>query len=210
MTEESTKREQTRKFFFASGMFLLGFLFDRDNEDSYVLPKLRLISTGLHDVTSQGLGLCTQSLPWRILNVTCCSTTLELRAFLFFLFVVEWNLVHCYCGHNWPIVPAPDDDEWWWVWSSWCNVWQGKPEYSVQSCRNAVVSTTNPTWPDPGLNPGRRCGKPATGRHSYGTANCVPYSPSVRSTSQHSVRALCGLYATERCILQQRFLAPTA
>jgi hypothetical protein len=28
----------------------------------------------------------------------------------------------------------------------------------------------NPTWPDPGLNPGRRCGKPATNGLSYGTA----------------------------------------
>jgi hypothetical protein len=28
----------------------------------------------------------------------------------------------------------------------------------------------NPTWPDPGLNPGRRCGKPATNRLSYGAA----------------------------------------
>jgi hypothetical protein len=28
----------------------------------------------------------------------------------------------------------------------------------------------NPTWPDPGLNPGRRGGKPATNSLSYGTA----------------------------------------
>jgi hypothetical protein len=27
-----------------------------------------------------------------------------------------------------------------------------------------------PTWPDPGLNPGRRSGKPATNCLSYGTA----------------------------------------
>jgi hypothetical protein len=30
--------------------------------------------------------------------------------------------------------------------------------------------TTNPTWPDPGLNPDRRGGKPATNRLSYGAA----------------------------------------
>jgi hypothetical protein len=29
----------------------------------------------------------------------------------------------------------------------------------------------NPTWPDPGLNPGRRSGKPATNSLSYGAAN---------------------------------------
>jgi hypothetical protein len=28
----------------------------------------------------------------------------------------------------------------------------------------------NPTWPDPGLNPGRRGGKPATNRLSYGAS----------------------------------------
>jgi hypothetical protein len=28
----------------------------------------------------------------------------------------------------------------------------------------------NPTWADPGLNPGRRCGKPATKRQTYGAA----------------------------------------
>jgi hypothetical protein len=28
----------------------------------------------------------------------------------------------------------------------------------------------NPTWPDPGLNPGRRGGKPATNLLSYGAA----------------------------------------
>jgi hypothetical protein len=31
----------------------------------------------------------------------------------------------------------------------------------------------NPTWPDPGLNPGRRGGKPATNRLSYGAAKKV-------------------------------------
>jgi hypothetical protein len=33
----------------------------------------------------------------------------------------------------------------------------------------------NPTWPDPGLNPGRRGGKPATNRLSYGAAYLLPY-----------------------------------
>jgi hypothetical protein len=35
------------------------------------------------------------------------------------------------------------------------------------------LSTTNPTWPDPGSNPGRRGGKPATNRLSYGTASSM-------------------------------------
>jgi hypothetical protein len=32
------------------------------------------------------------------------------------------------------------------------------------------LSTTNPTWPDPGANLGRRGRKPATNRLSYGAA----------------------------------------
>jgi hypothetical protein len=34
----------------------------------------------------------------------------------------------------------------------------------------------NPTWPDPVLNPGRRGGKPASNRLSYGAANINTYS----------------------------------
>jgi hypothetical protein len=75
-----------------------------------------------------------------------------------------------YCGHFWPIVPAPDDG-WGWLWSNWWNEdWQGKPKYSEKTCPSATVSTTNPTWPDPESNPGRRGGKPATNRLSYGAA----------------------------------------
>jgi hypothetical protein len=40
---------------------------------------------------------------------------------------VRWDLG--YCGHYWPIVPAPDD-RWWWLWSNWWNGdWQGKQKY---------------------------------------------------------------------------------
>jgi hypothetical protein len=55
---------------------------------------------------------------------------------------------------NCPIVPSPDDR---WVWSSrWNKNWQGKPKYSEKTCSNAILSTTNPTWPDLGSNLGRR------------------------------------------------------
>jgi hypothetical protein len=50
------------------------------------------------------------------------------------------------------------------------NEWQRKPKYSEEICPSAAVSTTDPTWLEPGSNPGRRCGKPATDRLSYGTA----------------------------------------
>jgi hypothetical protein len=65
-----------------------------------------------------------------------------------------------YCGRFWPIVPAPDD-RWGWLWSNWWNEdWQGIPKYSEKNCPSATLSTTNPTWPDLGSNPGRRRGKP--------------------------------------------------
>jgi hypothetical protein len=61
---------------------------------------------------------------------------------------------------------------WLWCWIIWCNEdWQGKPKYSEKTCPSAALSTTNPTWPDPGSNPGRRDGKPATKRLSCGAAN---------------------------------------
>jgi hypothetical protein len=54
---------------------------------------------------------------------------------------------------------------WWWrIW--WNEDWQ----YSEKTRPSAILFTTNPTWPDPGLNPGRRGGKPATNRLSYGAA----------------------------------------
>jgi hypothetical protein len=59
---------------------------------------------------------------------------------------------------------------WLWGWRIWWNEWQGKPNYSEKTCPGATLSTTYPTWPGPGLNPGRRGGKPATNRFSYGAA----------------------------------------
>jgi hypothetical protein len=60
---------------------------------------------------------------------------------------------------------------WLWGWRIyWNEDWQGKLKYSEKTCPNATLSTTNPTWPDPGLSPGRHSGKPATNRLSYGAA----------------------------------------
>ena len=36
-------------------------------------------------------------------------------------------------------------------------------------------STTNPTWTDPGLNPGLRGGRPATNRLNHDTAHNIKY-----------------------------------
>jgi hypothetical protein len=72
----------------------------------------------------------------------------------------------------WPIVPAPNDR--WWVCSSrWNENWQEKPKYSEKTCPIPTLSITNATWPDLGSNPGRRGGKPAANRLSYGTADSI-------------------------------------
>jgi hypothetical protein len=44
-----------------------------------------------------------------------------------------------------------------------------EPKYSDETCSSATLSTTSPTCPDLRSNPGRRGGKPATNRLSYGT-----------------------------------------
>jgi hypothetical protein len=62
-----------------------------------------------------------------------------------------------------------------------------------RSCPSATLSTTNPTWPDPGSNPGRRGGKPATNRLSYGVAlriffeSYCPSTPGCPSQTQFLV-----------------------
>jgi hypothetical protein len=63
---------------------------------------------------------------------------------------------------EWPIVPAPgdyDDGE-----------FGGMKIGREKTCPSATLSTTNPTWQNPGLNQGRRGGKPTTNRLSYGAA----------------------------------------
>jgi hypothetical protein len=44
---------------------------------------------------------------------------------------------------------------------------------SEKTCSSAILSTTDPTWIDLGLNSGRRDGKPASNHLSYGTAKSV-------------------------------------
>jgi hypothetical protein len=62
------------------------------------------------------------------------------------------------------------------MWRNWWKEdWQGETEVlGEETCPSATLSTTNPTCLDPDLNPGRRGGKPATNRLSYGAAFHVP------------------------------------
>jgi hypothetical protein len=57
---------------------------------------------------------------------------------IFFFFASGVGLSPLYCGHFWPIVPAPDVSE------GDCGA-TGKPKYSEETCPTATLSTTNPT-----------------------------------------------------------------
>jgi hypothetical protein len=51
----------------------------------------------------------------------------------------------------------------------------GETEVLGENLPRSHLSTTYPTWLDPGSNPGRRGGKPATNRLSYGAASGLGY-----------------------------------
>jgi hypothetical protein len=61
---------------------------------------------------------------------------------------------------SFPINGAPVE----WNWQEKTEVLRGK------TCPSATLSTTNPTWTDPGSKPGLRGRWPAANRLSYGTA----------------------------------------
>jgi hypothetical protein len=76
---------------------------------------------------------------------------------------------------------------------------QGKPNFSEKTCPSATFCPSqNPTWPDPGLNPGRRGGKPATNRLSYGAAFIHQLLPPKSWSSQYEVNHL-SLFIYEVC-----------
>jgi hypothetical protein len=52
----------------------------------------------------------------------------------------------------------------------WNEIDREKPTTLRKTSPSATLSTTNPTWTDPGSNPGLRNEKPATNRLSHGTA----------------------------------------
>jgi hypothetical protein len=54
----------------------------------------------------------------------------------------------------------------------WNEIDGGKnEELGGKACPRATLSTSNPTWTDPGSNPDLRGGRPAANRLSHGTAN---------------------------------------
>jgi hypothetical protein len=109
---------------------------------------------------------------------------------LVYFFVVSWGGVRLSplgtSATNWPIVPAPDCRRW--MWSRWNGKWQGKPKYSEETCLNASLSTTNPTWPDLGW-------KPATNRMSYGTTLWPPFLWALKTAALYrAIRVNCKMF----------------
>jgi hypothetical protein len=53
-------------------------------------------------------------------------------------------------------------------------IFAGETEVLGVNLPSATLSTTNPTWIDPGANPALRGERPATNRLSHGTATNIP------------------------------------
>jgi hypothetical protein len=121
------------------------------------------------------------------------------KNFRFYLSMgLEWNQVHLYCGNLLAYFIGP-------VWYcddcraiSGMNDWQGKPKCSEKTCSSVALSTTGPTWFDPGSNPGRRGGNTANNPLSYCTANCrlvwdnCAYAITLPHTKNHLLlRSVC-------------------
>jgi hypothetical protein len=106
---------------------------------------------------------CLCSLFLKFCGIVCvCACCMHGHAYrVDFFFLVSWVGVRLSLlgtsTTNWTIVPAPGDR--WWIWSSRWNE-------NCFDCPNAILSTTSPTCPDLGSNPGHRWGKPATNRLS--------------------------------------------
>jgi hypothetical protein len=59
-----------------------------------------------------------------------------------------------------------------------------------KTCPSATLSTTNPTWTDPGSNPGHRGGRPAANRLSHGTAINLFGTCTINYYSDNMIRLL--------------------
>jgi hypothetical protein len=82
-------------------------------------------------------------------------------------------------GHFWPIVTTKgdcEDGDFGGI-----NIGRGNRNTRKKICHSATLSTTNPTWPEPGA--GRRGEEPATNRLSYCAATVLSSSQTLSSPS---------------------------
>jgi hypothetical protein len=109
--------------------------------------------------------MCTSYHFWEI-----SKTPTYIYGYIFFFIWILGVGVHTgstwHCGHLLAYCTCPG---WLWGWRSWSNerFWQEKPKYSEKTCPRRHFVHHKSHLPDPGANPGRRGGKPATNRFSY-------------------------------------------
>jgi hypothetical protein len=105
-------------------------------------------------------------------SATLSTTSITLIKFFFNLGIVGGEVQTGSTRHLGHLLSYCAWPGWLWGWRiiRWNEDWKGKPKYSEKTYPSTTFSTTNPTWLDPGLNTGRRGGKPATNRLSYGAA----------------------------------------
>jgi hypothetical protein len=74
-------------------------------------------------------------------------------------------------------------------------IFAGETEVLGENLTSATLSTTNPTWIDPGSNPGLRGERPATNRLSHGTAMGLICNVKEKSASQRVMnRSSCHIH----------------
>jgi hypothetical protein len=71
----------------------------------------------------------------------------------------------------------------------WNEIDRGKPKNSEKTCPSATLSTTNPTWTDPGSSPGLHGGRPAANSLSHGKGQNAVWNIECEFNMSH-IRAL--------------------
>jgi hypothetical protein len=89
--------------------------------------------------------ICSYIFIWSCSHTSTCNypTNNSVRLLYVYLSIaLEWSRVHCYCGHLLAYCTNPGWWRWWWwLWSSrWNECLAG------ETCPNASLFTTDPTW----------------------------------------------------------------
>jgi hypothetical protein len=65
---------------------------------------------------------------------------------------------------------------------------RGNRRTQRKNCPSATLSTTNPTWIDPGTNPGLRCERPSTNDLSHGSALSELLASTYKATASQTTK----------------------
>jgi hypothetical protein len=121
-----------------------------------------------------------------------CVFLAEFRWYIFFFKFAEWGVgvqtgSTRHVGHLLAYCTCPG---WLWGWRIWWNELAGETEVLGENLPR-LHFPTNPTWPDPGSNPGRRAGKSATNRLSYGAAQVIIVPTNIQPNTWTRVLGSC-------------------